>query len=183
MRLDAVYLLALLGVVVAVASALSIQILNASALAAFEGSARAVSGEAQLTLVGRGPWLDDRLLGAVLSTPGVKGALPLVRLQVALGDRPADTLEVVGTDLFSPAQAIWSGDGQGGGGGWRSASRLSEVQQVAGWVAVTPRLAASRGWRVGSRLPVSSGSRRAVLTVGALVDFRGEPRSRAGGSR
>jgi putative ABC transport system permease protein len=39
-------------------------------------------------------------------------------------------------------------------------------------VAVTPALAGERGWRVGDEVTVSSGSRRAVLRVGALVDFR-----------
>ena len=41
-----------------------------------------------------------------------------------------------------------------------------------GWIAVTPRLAAEQGWAVGDTLPVSSGSRQVVLTIGALVDFQ-----------
>jgi putative ABC transport system permease protein len=39
-------------------------------------------------------------------------------------------------------------------------------------VAVTPELARAKGWSIGSRFEVASGSRRVELCVGALVDFK-----------
>ena len=39
-------------------------------------------------------------------------------------------------------------------------------------MAVTPELAGEMGWREGSRVAVSLGTRRATLTIGALVDLR-----------
>ena len=45
-------LLTILGVALGVASVLSIQILNRNALGAFQGSVRALSGKADLTVLG-----------------------------------------------------------------------------------------------------------------------------------
>jgi len=156
------FLLALAGVALGVAAVLSIQILNESALGAFAGSVRALSGDAQLSLVGRGPTLPDVLLPRVLSERGVRGAYPLYRLEVALAGERGAALEIVGADLFAPARLpIDLPRGQ-----------VADVLRTPGWVAVTPSFAAERGWSRGARLPVSIGSRRAVLEVGALVDFQ-----------
>ena len=60
--------LTVLGVALGVASVLSIQILNGNALGAFQGSVRALSGEADLTVVGQLPSLfvaHSRIRGAL----------------------------------------------------------------------------------------------------------------------
>ena len=57
--------LAVLGVALGVASVLSIQILNRNALGAFRGSVRAISGEVDLTVVGRMPSFPEELLRRV----------------------------------------------------------------------------------------------------------------------
>jgi putative ABC transport system permease protein len=157
----ALFLLAVTGVALGVGSVLSIQILNGSALGAFAGSVRAISGDAQLSIVGRGPALADDLLVEVLAVPGVRQAVPIYRVEVAL-DGGAGPLEVVGTDLFAPARGSWG----------LARGELGDVLSVPGWVAVTPALAHEMGWSVGSRIRASSGSRRVELTVGALVDFQ-----------
>jgi len=156
------FLLAVAGVALGVGAVLSIQILNQSALGAFAGSVRAISGDAQLSLVGRGPTLPDALLPRVLSERGVRSAQPLYRLEVALAGERGAALEVVGADLFAPARLpldLARGD-------------LAAVLRTPGWVAVTPSLASERGWARGARIPVSIGSRRVVLEVGALIDFQ-----------
>ncbi len=155
------FLLAVAGVALGVAAVLSIQILNQSALGAFAGSVRAISGDAQLTVLGREPTIDDALLPEVLSVAGVGAAIPVYRVDVAL-ERPGATLEVVGTDLFAPVRIPWD----------LPRHDIPEVMARPGWVAVTPRLARAMGWHTGSRVPVSSGSRRAQLEIGALVDFQ-----------
>jgi putative ABC transport system permease protein len=162
------YALTLFGAALGVASVLSIQIINRSAIGAFEASVRAVSGEAELSVLGRLPAFPERLYPEVLAEPGVAAAWPLYRIDVALAGREAFFLEVVGTDLFAPLSIPWRGE----------AGDPAEALRRPGWVAITPGLAAEMGWTVGDAVEVTSGSRRARLVVGALVDFqRRSPRA------
>jgi putative ABC transport system permease protein len=154
--------LAVAGVALGVGSVVSIQLLNQGALGAFAGTVRAVSGDADLSVL---PWaggLDEALVPEVLSVPGVAAAVPLWRAEVALEGRPGEGLEVVGADLLAAARAAWA----------VPAGSLAGALASPGWVAVTPELAAELGWRVGTPVAVSLGSRRATLVVGALVDLR-----------
>ncbi len=124
---------------------------------------RAVSGEADLTVLGWAGALDEGLLDDVLAVRGVRAAIPLWRAEVALDGAPGEGLEVVGADLLAALRvAVAAPEGRAPATRWRA----------AGWVAVTPALAAEKGWREGSRIEVSLGSRRATLVVGALVDFQ-----------
>ncbi|HEX6850500.1 MAG TPA: FtsX-like permease family protein [Candidatus Polarisedimenticolaceae bacterium] len=159
------FLLTLAGVALGVASVVGIQILNRSALGAFEGSLQAVSGEADLSVLPRADVLDETLLPRVLATPGVAAAWPLWRVEVALAGEPEPRfLQVVGVDLFAAARIPWDGEAPPGD--------LGEALVKPGWVAVTPELAAEKGWKPGSTFEVSLGTRRVRLHVGALVDFR-----------
>lgn len=154
------FLLAVAGVALGVASVLSIQILNRSAVGAFAGGIRAISGDAQLSILGRGPTLPDALLPAVLGEAGVRAAIPVVRVDVALDG--GGTLEVVGADLFAPLRVPWE----------LPRGEPGDVLTRRGWVAIGPQLASRTGWQRGARVAVSSGSRRVELEVGAVVDFR-----------
>ena len=155
--------LSALGVALGVGSVLSIRILNQGALGAFEGTVRAVSGEASLSVVGTSATFPEELYPEVLSAPGVAAALPLVRAEVAVeGTAGALFLELLGLDLVAPTHLPWQGERHS----------VEEALSVPGWVAIAPELARSRGWRIGDRIPVSFGSRTATLRVGALVDFR-----------
>jgi putative ABC transport system permease protein len=158
----ALFLLSTGGVALGVAAVLSIQLLNGSALGAFEGTVRAVSGDADLTVLGVAGHLPETLLPEVLETAGVAEATPLYRVEVALEGRPGAGLEVVGVDLLAPPRLPLA----------LPAGGAAAALGTPGWVAVTPSLAAEQGWRVGDEVPVTSGSRRAVLRVGALVDFQ-----------
>lgn len=153
--------LAVAGVALGVAAVLSIQLLNAGALGAFSGTVRAVSGDADLSVLGVAGHLPEALLPEILETPGVRAAVPLYRVEAAL-EGGGGALEVVGVDLLAPLGRPWA---QGEGA-------LAGALGTPGWVAVTPAMAAARGWAVGDRVAVSSGSRRASLVVGALVDFQ-----------
>ena len=155
-------LLTVFGVALGVASVFSIQILNRAALGAFEGSVRAVSGEADLSVMPRTPAVAEELLPRVLGAEGVEAAWPLLRADVPLEEEPGFYLELVGLDPFGPWQVPWEGE-QG---------ELSDFLLVPGWAAITPELAEERGWEVGDEIPVTHGTRRFSLTVGALVDFR-----------
>ena len=156
------YALTAFGVALGVGSVLCIQILNLNALGAFSGSVQAVSGDADLSVLGRLPTFPERLYADVLAEPGVAAAWPLYRVDVSLASEPELLLEVVGFDFFAPVRMPVEGISREAG----------EVLSRRGWVAVTPSLAAERGWEVGDALEVTVGTRRARLTIGALVDFQ-----------
>ncbi len=156
------YFLTVFGVALGVASVLSIQIVNYNALAAFEGTVRAVSGEADLSVLGRTPAFPEHLYADVLAVEGVAAAWPLYRVDVALADRDRFFLEVLGVDFFTPMRIPWRGD----------PGDVSAALKGDGWSAVTPALAARFGWAVGDTFEVHSGVRRVRLRVGALVDFQ-----------
>ena len=71
--------LTVLGGALGVGSVVSIQLINQGSLAAFAGGMRAVSGEADLVVLGHGPDLDEALYRDVLAHPDVRAAWPLVR--------------------------------------------------------------------------------------------------------
>jgi len=158
----ALFVLTLLGVALGVASVLSIQILNRSALGAFQGSVRAVGGEADLTVLPRGPFLPEECFPRILEQAGVASAWPVLRTQVAIRGKDAEFLELVGLDLFAPRRLPWRSP----------PGEFSRALSAPGWVAVTPSLAGRMGWKVGQPFEVTLGSRRLQLQVGALVDFQ-----------
>ncbi|MCB1182258.1 ABC transporter permease [bacterium] len=162
------FLLTVFGVALGVASVVAIQTLNRGALQAFNGSVRAVSGQADLSVVGTVPAFAESLLAPVLADPDVQAAWPLCRVDVALVDDPAVLLDVVGADILAPVRFPFSA-----GADDTTAGRdpLAILRRPA-WVAVTPDMARRHGWAVGDTLRVSSGSRTAGLVVGALVDFQ-----------
>jgi putative ABC transport system permease protein len=154
------FLLSLFGVALGVASVVGIQIINLNALGAFRGSMEAVSGDADLTILGALPALPESVYPEVLATEGVAAAWPLYRLDVALDDGRT-FLELIGVDFFTPIDVPWEGP----------EIDVSEALGKPGWVAVTPELARERGFQVGDRFTVSLGTRKAELVVGALSNF------------
>ncbi len=165
------FLLAVLGVALGVASVVAIQTLNQGALGAFDGSVRAVSGRADLTVLGLTPAFPETLLVPTLADPAVEAAWGLCRVDAAVDGVEGLLLDMVGVDLLAPVGlpleatlgAADPGDAQAG---------ILAAMVTPGWVAVTPELAANQGWAVGDAIEVSSGSRTAPLVIGALVDFR-----------
>jgi putative ABC transport system permease protein len=159
------FFLSLLGVALGVASVVSIQLINLNALGAFRGSMQAVSGGADLTIVGSLPTLPESVYPDVLGTKGVSGAWPLYRLEVVLGGVENESplfLEILGVDFFTPIDVPWEG----------GETDFSEALGEAGFAAVTPELARERDWKLGDRFEVNLGTRTAELFVGALVDFQ-----------
>ncbi len=156
------YLLTVVGVALGVASVLCIQIINRNAIGAFEAGLRAVSGEADLSILGRTPTFPERLYPEVLAEAGVAAAWPLYRVDVALTGREALFLEIIGVDLFAPTRLPWRGD----------PGDLSGALRQPGWVAIAPALAGRLGVSLGDALEATHGSRRVRLLVGALIDFQ-----------
>lgn len=173
------YVLTVFGVALGVASVLSIQIINRNALAAFEGSVTAVSGEADLSVLGLTPTISETLYPEVLATEGVAAAWPLLRVEVmlnrgelvqSLGRRVF--LNIVGVDFYAPMNLPWAGE--------RNEEPVSSGPDrighswlwEEGWCAVSPAMADQAGWSEGDTFDVSLGSRTTKLKVGALIDFQ-----------
>lgn len=154
--------LSVFGVALGIASVLSIQLLNRSSLAAFSGSVQAVSGQADLSLLPTASAFPESLFVRVLADRGVTHAWPLYQVNVALEGREKFYLDVVGVDLFAGIALMADGPADG-----RTDGLTRE-----GWVAISPALANELGLDTGSTMVVSSGTRRATLVVGALVDFQ-----------
>ncbi len=162
------FLLTVVGVALGVASVVAIQTLNQGALKAFDGSVRAVSGQADLSVMGAVPAFDETVLVQVLGDPAVAAAWPLCKVDVSVLQRPELLLEVAGVDLLAPLRLPLDIDTQ-------SEATFTDIfgaLVTPGWMAITPVLAAEQGWAVGDTVRVSSGSRTASLFIGALVDFQ-----------
>lgn len=155
------------GVTLGVASVLSIQILNRSAFAAFQGSVTAISGRADLSVTGMTPRFADSLYLAVIADPAVAGAWPLLQLSVVAELERKVVLDVYGVDLFQPTGLPLEGMGGGGASG-----DIGDPLTEPGWVAVTPAFATEHGLEVGDSLLVTSGLLRVPLRLGALVDLQ-----------
>ena len=155
------YLLTIFGVALGVASFLSVQIINCSALATFRGALKAVGSDADLTIQSRILALDENIFPDVLSISGIVRAWPTYELDVAVKDSGGLLLDVVGVDLLAPVPWSWKGN----------RGKISQALIQPGWIAITPQLARAQGWSVGDQLQVSCGPRQAQLFIGALVDF------------
>ena len=108
----ALFVLTVIGVALGVASVLSIQILNAGALAAFRGGLQAIGGDADLAVLPRGPSLPDAVVPEVLSVPGVRAAWPVDQVPVTIAGEELSFLDVIGVDLFAPRELPYSGEGE-----------------------------------------------------------------------
>jgi putative ABC transport system permease protein len=161
-KAPSLFLLTVLGVALGVASVLAIQIINRNAIGAFSAGIQAISGEADLSVLGQATTFDENLYPLVLGEEGVAAAWPLYQVDVALAERDLFFLQIYGVDLFSPVRPPWS----------TTPEDLSEAVSELGWLAVTPVLAEEMGWAEGDSIQVTSGTRRVDLVIGALVDFQ-----------
>jgi putative ABC transport system permease protein len=156
------YLLTVFGVSLGVASVLAIQIINRSAIGAFRGGIRAISGEADLSVQGLEPTIPERMIADVLGTRGIKAAWPVCEYEIQTNTTGRLRLQVLGLDLLRPGSFQEETD----------SDLLKDVLSTPGWVAVSDQLARQMGWRKGSNIPGNFGSRNFELTVGRVINFR-----------
>lgn len=156
-------LLSILGVALGVAAVLSIQIINRSALGAFQGTVRAISGTADLTVTGSTPFFPDSVYRTLIADRAVARAYPVVQVSVAMADSAGGFLDLYGLDLLQALELpVGARDTAAGAG---------DPLRTPGWVAVGRAFAQTRALAVGDSLMVTSGSRRVQLRVGALLDL------------
>ena len=93
---------ALLSVALGVALALSVHLINESALSEFSSALRSANGQPDLSLAGSADGLDETLLDKLAAEQGVALALPRIEVSTLLllpGGRSL-TLRVVGIDAL-----------------------------------------------------------------------------------
>ncbi|MCU0927114.1 MAG: FtsX-like permease family protein, partial [Hydrogenophaga sp.] len=96
---------AVVAVMLGVALAFAVHLINASALAEFAGAVRSVNGQPDLSLRARQGLLDDRLLDRVAAQPGVALASPVLELPTTVVDAQGrrTAVKLVGVDALTVA--------------------------------------------------------------------------------
>jgi putative ABC transport system permease protein len=178
--------LAVLGIALGVAVAVSIDLANQSARRAFSLATEAVTGRATHQIVGGPSGLPDDLYRALKVDLGARLAAPVLSGDVAAADRPGRTFTVLGIDPFSEApfrpylgeeRGAATSSAPGEAAGERRAppprDRLSTVAALVtrpGAVLIARGSARDLGLAVGDRLAVRAAGVRRELTVVGLLD-------------
>jgi len=97
------FTLAVLGVVLGVALAVAVHLVNTSALNEFKVAIHSLSGEADLMIRGPRAGFDESVYPRVARLPQVEDASPAVEGEAQLAGRH-DTLRIIGLDFFRAAQ-------------------------------------------------------------------------------
>ncbi|MEX2221594.1 MAG: FtsX-like permease family protein [Candidatus Rokuibacteriota bacterium] len=190
--------LAVLGIALGVAVAVSIDLANESARRAFSLATLAVTGRATHQVVGGPSGVPDDFYRVLRVELGARLAAPVLSGDVAAVDRPGRTFTVLGVDPFAEAPfrpylsdesgrgAATSESGSGAPGaaaGERREppprDRLSTVAALVtrpGAVLVARSTARELGLAVGDRFAVRAAGIRRELTVAGLLD-PGDPAS------
>ncbi len=163
--------MAVLAVMLGVALAFSVQLINASALSEFGSAVRSVNGEPDLVLRGGPGGFDEALYARVAAHPLVSVASPVVEIDTyvldATGARKA--LRVLGLDALvapalSPALLPQADEGAG---------RLAFLDPAL--LFLNPAARQALGARAGDTLRLQSGLALQALTVGGGVTAPGPP--------
>ena len=173
--------LAVLGIALGVAVAVSIDLANESARRAFSLAAEAVTGRATHQIVAGPSGLPDDFYRVLRMELGARRAAPVLSGDVAAADRPGRAFTVLGVDPFAeePFRSYLGEKGgsspPGAAGGERGSSprdRLSTVAALVtrpGAVLMARPTARELGLAAGDRLAIHvAGARRELVVVGLL---------------
>ena len=121
--------LAILGIALGVAVAVSIDLANASALRAFALSTEAVSGRATHQIVGGPSGVPEALYRRVRVELGVRRSAPIVDGDVAVAGSRGRTLHLLGIDPFVDAEfrPYFAGDERHGARGRDALARAEDL--------------------------------------------------------
>jgi len=155
-----------LAVALGVAIALAVDLANATAVASFASSVNVVSNHVNLQVLGIGHGFDDRTILRVQDVPGVDYASPTIEDTLTVGARPGqpfsgEILRVLGVDLLRPLPGAAGAAGVAAPDPW--------VLVNGHGAFVSPRLAATYHWRVGSSIAGFAGDRLVRLQVAAIL--------------
>jgi putative ABC transport system permease protein len=162
--------LAVLGVALGVAVALSVDLANESARRAFALAGERVAGRATHHVVGGPSRLPDGLYRTVRVEAGATSA-PIVDRMIALVDAPGRALRLLGVDPLAETGFREYAAADGG-----AASVLPSLMTRPGAVLLAADTAAALGVRQGDPLALALGARRITAeVVGFLDGARGQP--------
>ena len=166
--------LAVLGITLGVAVAVSIDLANESARRAFALATEAVTGRATHQVVGGPSGLADELYRALRLDLGARPAAPVVAGDVAALDYPGRTFHVLGVDPFAePPFRPYLGTEGGERREPPPQDRLSTVAALVtrpGTALMARPTARDLGLAVGDRLTVRVAGARRTLTLAGLLD-------------
>jgi putative ABC transport system permease protein len=166
---------AVVAVMLGVALALAVHLINASALSEFSGAVRSINGQPDLELRARQGLLDDTLLERVAAQPGVAIASPVLDLpttarSASAADGEPVKLRLVGVDALSVA-GVSPALMPRGDAGRAGARRLDMFAPDAVYLNPAARLALGEV----DTLQVQAGLRFVTLRVAGSVNAPGAP--------
>jgi putative ABC transport system permease protein len=164
-------MLAILGIALGVAVAVSIDLANGSALRAFALATEAVSGRATHQIVGGPSGLSDDVYRRLRLELGVRRAAPVVEGDIALAGERARTFHLLGIDPFVDAdfRPYLGSDAPGESRARDALSRAADLVGRAGTALITETTAREVGVRVGGELAIEVGGHRRALTIVGLL--------------
>ena len=186
---------AVLAIAIGVALALSIHLVNRSALAEFGRAIAQINGEAQLQVKAASGDFDERLFETVLSVPGVALASPIVETEVTVepptdprlaaglptgSSPPRPRLKVIGLDVFTAGaitpELLPSPGASRSAAGAAAPDRTDADDEGSGsplfaddTVFVSPAAAAALGLSIGDPLTLRVGIGRYTFRVAGTV--------------
>ncbi|HLZ34526.1 MAG TPA: FtsX-like permease family protein [Nitrospira sp.] len=158
-------LLTIVGVALGVLASVAITAANVEVLRAFERAVLTVAGPATLEIVGHDMGIDETVITAVRTVPGVVRAAPVVEESVVVADGPhrGETIQVFGLDLIEEV-------GQRGFHLERGSAKESPNDLLASdSLYLGRRLGIEWNLAQGDMLNVMAGSRSIRLRVAGLV--------------
>ena len=155
------------GIALGVTVFLAVQIINHSALESFRASVDIVAGKADLEVVGDGLRFDEQAYPVVANDPDVVAATPSVDDVASLTDFPGEYLQLLGVDIFSngPLSTFTLHDSK------------EQKPDIVGFlrdpkvIAVTRKLSARLGLKIGDPLRVETQTGTETFHVGYILDF------------
>jgi putative ABC transport system permease protein len=163
--------LAILGIALGVAVAVSIDLANASALRAFALSTEAVSGRATHQIVGGPSGVAETLYRRVRVELGVRRSAPIVDGDVAVVGSRGRTLHLLGIDPFVDAdfRPYFAGDERHGARGRDALARAEDLVGRRGTALLPASTAAELGLTAGGQLTIEASGHRHTLTIVGLL--------------
>jgi putative ABC transport system permease protein len=158
--------LAVVGIALGVAVALSVDLANESARRSFALFAESIGGRATHQVVGGPSGVPEALYRTLRVEARIRPSAPVVERAVAAPDFPGTTFHLLGIDPFAeaPFRSLV------GGGGEPALADVSALLVRPGAALVTRDTARRLGLRSGDRLAIRVGTARLHLTlVGELV--------------
>jgi putative ABC transport system permease protein len=163
--------LAILGIALGVAVAVSIDLANSSALRAFRLATEAVGGRATHQIVGGPAGLSEEVYRRLRLELGVRQAAPVVEGDVAVADHTGRTLRVLAIDPFVDGdfRPYLGGEDRREARGRDPLARVADLVGRAGTAVIAATTARDLGLAIGNELAIDVAGERRTLTIVGLL--------------